>query len=54
MVTTRQDGQRVFYSLVDEHAHRLVRDAVLQAEHAVGGVPRHHRAAAEPTGEAAR
>jgi len=49
MVTTRQDGNRVFYQLSDEHASDLVSDAVKQAEHAVanGGVPRHHHARLE-------
>ncbi|PTL74525.1 hypothetical protein C1I63_00475 [Rathayibacter caricis DSM 15933] len=28
MVTTRHDGTRVFYRLVDEHARRLVSDAI--------------------------
>lgn len=42
MVTTRHDGNRVYYTLVDEHARRLVVDAVLQAEHAVDPHPRHH------------
>jgi DNA-binding transcriptional ArsR family regulator len=41
MVRTRQDGNRVHYSLTDEHALRLVRDAIEQAEHAVDE-PHHH------------
>jgi len=41
-VATRQDGQRVFYRLENEHASRLVADAIFQAEHSLGGVPRHH------------
>ncbi|MDX2377243.1 metalloregulator ArsR/SmtB family transcription factor [Microbacterium sp. LRZ72] len=43
MVAVRQDGNRAFYSLVDEHAVRVVREALLQAEHAVDDVPAHHR-----------
>jgi DNA-binding transcriptional ArsR family regulator len=43
MVTTRQEGTRVFYALTDEHARRLVTDAISQAEHAVDPHPRHHR-----------
>lgn len=43
MVTTRQDGTRVFYRLVDEHARQLVTDAIHQAEHSVDSSPRHHR-----------
>lgn len=42
IVSTRQDGTRVFYRLENEHASRLVSDAVFQAEHALGGTPRHH------------
>jgi DNA-binding transcriptional ArsR family regulator len=48
MVTTRQEGTRVFYRLTDEHAHRLVREAISQAEHAVDTHPRHHRAGTRP------
>ncbi|MFE4727388.1 ArsR/SmtB family transcription factor [Microbacterium sp. NPDC056736] len=43
IVSTRQDGTRVFYRLENEHASQLVRDAIFQAEHSLGGVPRHHR-----------
>ncbi|MDX2377696.1 metalloregulator ArsR/SmtB family transcription factor [Microbacterium sp. LRZ72] len=42
IVVTRQDGQRVFYRLENEHASRLVADAIFQAEHSLGGTPRHH------------
>lgn len=49
MVTTRQDGTRVFYRLTDEHASRLVADAIFQAEHALGGTPRHHHTKSEAT-----
>jgi DNA-binding transcriptional ArsR family regulator len=42
IVSTRQDGQRVFYRLEDEHASALVTDAIFQAEHSLGGTPRHH------------
>jgi DNA-binding transcriptional ArsR family regulator len=41
-VTTRQEGTRVFYRLENEHASQLVSDAIFQAEHSLGGVPRHH------------
>lgn len=44
LVTTRQDGTRVFYRLENEHARQLVTDAILQAEHSLGGTPRHHQA----------
>lgn len=43
VVQARHEGTRVFYSLLDEHARRLVTHAVFQAEHAVGAVPAHHR-----------
>lgn len=41
-VTTRQEGTRVFYQLENEHAAQLVSDAIFQAEHSLGGIPRHH------------
>jgi DNA-binding transcriptional ArsR family regulator len=44
IVGARQEGTRVFYWLVDEHASQLVNAAILQAEHSVGGTPRHHHA----------
>ncbi|PWH06001.1 transcriptional regulator [Brachybacterium endophyticum] len=44
ILSTRQQGQRVFYRLENEHASQLVSDAIFQAEHAVAGgqVPAHH------------
>ncbi|MDP5228620.1 MULTISPECIES: metalloregulator ArsR/SmtB family transcription factor [Arthrobacter] len=42
MVTARHEGTRAFYRLTDEHASQLVTDAILQAEHSIGGTPRHH------------
>jgi len=43
VVSARQDGTRVFYSLIDEHARHLVSHAVFQAEHVVGDqLPEHH------------
>jgi len=47
MVSTRQDGTRVFYRLTDEHASTLVAEAIHQAEHALGVNPYHHRVAGE-------
>ena len=32
VVATRQEGTRVFYRLMDEHARQLVADAIFQAE----------------------
>ncbi|MDN4613411.1 metalloregulator ArsR/SmtB family transcription factor [Leifsonia sp. F6_8S_P_1B] len=52
IVATRQQGQRVFYRLENEHASRLVSDAILQAEHSLGGTPRHHHAEAALQDEA--
>lgn len=43
VVQARQEGTRVFYSLIDEHARELVTHAVFQAEHVVESVPPHHR-----------
>jgi len=42
MVATRQQAQKVFYRLENEHASQLVSDAIFQAEHSLGGTPRHH------------
>ena len=39
MVHARQEGTRVFYSLVYEHAATLVTQAIYQAEHAIDGDP---------------
>lgn len=47
IVATRQQGTRVFYRLENEHARELVTDAVLQAEHTLGGTPRHHHSGSE-------
>ncbi len=53
IVRARQEGNRVFYSLIDEHARTLVTQAVFQAQHAVDDHPQHHadgahRAAEKP------
>ena len=44
IVSTRQEGQRVFYRLENEHASQLVSDAIFQAEHSIaqGQPPAHH------------
>ena len=44
IVRARQEGTRVFYSLIGEHARQLVNHAVFQAEHVVDAIPPHHRA----------
>ncbi|MFP5360643.1 MAG: ArsR/SmtB family transcription factor [Actinomycetes bacterium] len=43
IVTTRHEGQRVYYRLANEHARQLVADAIFQAEHALDAEPAHHR-----------
>ncbi|MGY5764235.1 ArsR/SmtB family transcription factor [Brachybacterium sp. DNPG3] len=53
IVQSRQDGNRALYSLIDEHARRLVAIAVLQAQEVVGGMPQHTAADLEGTGPAA-
>jgi DNA-binding transcriptional ArsR family regulator len=42
IVRVRQDGNRMYYRLTDEHAARLVVEAIRQAEHSVDESPRHH------------
>lgn len=43
VVSGRQDGNRVFYRLANEHVEVLVRAALEQAEHASSDTPAHHR-----------
>lgn len=43
IVAARHQGNKVFYRLENEHASQLVTDAIHQAEHTLGGQPRHHR-----------
>ncbi|MEA5455002.1 metalloregulator ArsR/SmtB family transcription factor [Sinomonas sp. JGH33] len=52
IVTARQDGTRAFYRLANEHASQMVSDAIFQAEHSLGGVPRHHHAHVDSVKEA--
>jgi DNA-binding transcriptional ArsR family regulator len=42
IVTTRHEGNRVFYRLASEHALELVTGAMFQAEHSLDDQPRHH------------
>ncbi|MCD4850732.1 MULTISPECIES: metalloregulator ArsR/SmtB family transcription factor [Micrococcaceae] len=42
LVTTRQEGTKVYYRLQDGHAWELVAAAIHQAEHTLGTAP-HHR-----------
>jgi DNA-binding transcriptional ArsR family regulator len=44
IVSTRQDGTRVFYRLDNGHPSQLVNDAIFQAEHSLDRAPRHHHA----------
>lgn len=37
LVSARQDGNKVYYRLANDHATELIRTAVHQGEHAVGG-----------------
>jgi len=54
IVAARQEGNRAFYSLIDEHARQLVVHAVFQAEHvAEGPFPPHHLTAEGVTTTAA-
>ena len=43
IVATRHEANRVYYRLANEHARRLVADAIFQAEHSVDENPGHHR-----------
>jgi len=49
LVTTRRDGNRIFYSAVNEHVLRLVTEALFHADHVThvthGAAPAHHRRA---------
>jgi len=44
LVTTRRDGNRIYYFADNDHVRRLVEEALFHADHLVG-VPSHH---AEP------
>ncbi|WP_304454631.1 metalloregulator ArsR/SmtB family transcription factor [Nocardiopsis sp. YSL2] len=48
VVACRREGNRMYYSLANEHARQLVADAVYQAEHALEVEPAHHRARVAP------
>ena len=43
IVATRHQANRVYYRLANEHARRLVADAIDQPEHSVDDHPRHHQ-----------
>ena len=42
LVLVRKDANRMFYRLTDEHAKRLVIEAILQAEHTIDESTAHH------------
>jgi len=42
LVRTRRDGNHIFYAVENDHIETLVRHALLQADHLVGGAT-HHR-----------
>ncbi len=48
LVTTRRQGNQVFYQLANNHVSQLVADAIHNAEHAGPGVQAHHLPAAGP------
>ena len=45
MVAARQEGNRVYYRLADDHASELIAVAMHQAEHMLGTAPDHLRLA---------
>jgi DNA-binding transcriptional ArsR family regulator len=48
LVTTRREGNRIFYSAVDEHVLRLVTEALFHAHHVTGNASlTHHLGAGE-------
>lgn len=46
VVTTRREGNRIFYAAHDEHIETLAQEALHHAEHLSPGTARHHRTAA--------
>ncbi|GAA2238344.1 metalloregulator ArsR/SmtB family transcription factor [Rarobacter faecitabidus] len=51
IVSTRQEGTKVFYRLTNEHARQLVADAIFQAQHTLSNDPAHHRGEHPAPGE---
>lgn len=41
LVTSRKDGRRVVYALLDGHLARLVAEALSHADHELSGIPHH-------------
>lgn len=50
VVTTRRDGNRIYYSAGSHHVGRLAEEAMSHAQHLVGAA---HHLEAHPTGESA-
>ena len=48
IVSARQDGQRVFYRLENDHVRQLIVDVLNHAEHMGPSMPRHHQEQALP------
>lgn len=42
LVTTRRDGNRIFYSAENDHVRRLAEEALFHADHVVSGAPSHN------------
>lgn len=47
LVATRREGNRIHYSLANEHVAKLVTEALSEADHLVGGAS-HHASAGSP------
>lgn len=43
LVRTRRDGNRIYYAAENEHIERLAAEALLAADHQVGGRTHHRR-----------
>jgi DNA-binding transcriptional ArsR family regulator len=43
VVRTRRDGNRIFYAVESDHIEALAEQALLQADHLVGGAAHHRR-----------
>jgi DNA-binding transcriptional ArsR family regulator len=43
LVKVRRDGRRMLYRMTSDHLSALVSEALGYADHAVGGIPHHHR-----------
>ena len=53
LVTTRRDGNRIFYRLENDHVRQLIVDVLEHAEHMGPSVPRHHQQQAHPLSQPA-